>query len=239
MTRNETSVRTRVLIADDEELVRTGIRLILSQADDLEVVAEAADGTEAIEVVGRTRVDVALLDIRMPILDGITAAARMASVSPQTTCLVLTTFTEERYLTRALAEGVAGFLVKDIPAVELIAAVRSASRGHAVASPRMMRHIFDRYLENEAPRAAARELTYRLTEREREILVHIGGGFSNAMIAERLHVSEGTVKADVRNILAKLECDNRVSAAIVAHEAGLLRGRRDGPNLAAPRTERG
>ncbi|RLL68083.1 response regulator transcription factor [Streptomyces sp. Z26] len=231
--------RVRVLIADDEALVRTGIRLILAQADDLEVVAEATDGAEAVELALSHRVDVALLDIRMPHADGIAAAARLAAVSPRTACLVLTTFTEERHLSRALAEGVAGFLVKDIPAADLIAAVRSAARGHAVVSPQMTRQLFDRYAEQEVPRAAARALVARLSAREREVLVHVGAGLANAEIAGRLHVSEGTVKADVRQILTKLDCENRVRAAIVAHEAGLLAG--DGPpsGAAGGRTDGG
>ncbi|NJQ03270.1 response regulator transcription factor [Streptomyces sp. PLAI1-29] len=218
----------RVLIADDETLVRRGIRLILSQADDLEVVAEAADGGEAVELARHHRVDVALLDVRMPGTDGIDAAVRLASVSPHTACLMLTTFTEERSFSRALSHGVAGFLVKDIPPADLITAVRAASRGHAVASPQLTRRLFDRYVEHERPRAAARERVARLAERERAVLAHVAEGLANAEIAGLLHLSEGTVKATVRQVLTKLSCDNRVQAAVVAHQAGLTADRTAG-----------
>ncbi len=219
--------RVRVLIADDESLVRAGLRLILSQAADLDVVAEAADGEQAVEMAVRHDVDVALLDIRMPGTDGLEAAARLATTAPWLSCLVLTTFTEERYLSLAIDKGVSGFLVKDIEPVELISAVRSAARGHAVVSPQMTRHLLDRYAEHEPRRATAREHVARLTDRERDVLVHVGVGLTNAQIAARLYVSEGTVKADIRRILSVLACETRARAALIAHDAGLLDGAPD------------
>ena len=214
----------RVLVADDEALVRAGIRLILSHADGLEVVAEAADGSEAVELALRLPVDVALLDIRMPGTDGITAAGRIASLSPRTACLILTTFSEEPYFTRALSAGVSGFLVKDIPPAELIAAVRSAAQGHAVTSPQLTRRLFDRYVEQDSFRADARARTDRLSAREREVLIHVAEGLANPEIATLLRISEGTVKAAVRAVLTTLDCDNRVQAAVIAHRAGLTPG---------------
>ncbi|MFI6344223.1 response regulator [Streptomyces sp. NPDC050560] len=212
----------RVLIADDEALVRTGIRLILAHADGIEVVAEAADGSEAVELAVRRRVDVALLDIRMPGTDGITAAARIASLAPRTACLILTTFGEEPYFSRALRKGVSGFLLKDIPPAELIAGVRSAARGHAVASPQLTRRLFERYVEHDAAGADARARTAGLTAREREVLARLAEGLANSEIAALLDTSEGTVKATVRAVLAKLDCDNRVQAAVLAQRAGLV-----------------
>jgi DNA-binding NarL/FixJ family response regulator len=224
----------RVLVADDEALVRAGIRLILSHADGLEVVAEAADGSEAVELTLRHPVDVALLDIRMPGTDGITAAARITALSPRTACLILTTFNEERYFTRALSEGVSGFLAKDMPPAELIAAVRSAAQGHAVTSPQLTRWLFDHYAQHGSLHAEARAMTDLLSAREQEVLTHLAEGLANPEIATLLRISEGTVKATVRAILTKLGCDNRVQAAVIAHRAGLVPGN-DGPR----RTDRG
>ena len=211
----------RVLIADDEALVRTGIRLILAQADGLEVVAEAADGSEAVALTVQRPVDVALLDIRMPGTDGITAAARIAAVSPSTACLILTTFDEERYFTRALSEGVSGYLLKDMRPAGLIAAVRSAAQGHAVTSPQLTRRLFDHYVAHDSPHAEARARTALLSAREREVLTRLAEGLANPQIATLLTMSEGAVKAAVRTILTKLGCDNRVQAAVLAHRAGL------------------
>lgn len=216
-----TSGPIRVLVADDEALVRAGIRLILSQAEGVDVVGEAADGGEAVETVLRQPVDVALLDVRMPGTDGITAATRIRSLSPRTACLMLTTFGEERYFSRALAGGVAGFVLKDITPVALIAAVRSVARGEAVTSPELTRRLFDRYVEQDALRADAHALTDRLSDRERTVLIHVAEGLANTEIAALLRVSEGTVKATVRALLTTLGCENRVQIAVLAQRAGL------------------
>ncbi len=214
----------RVLLADDEALIRAGIRLVLETADDLEIVAEAADGAEAVELVRRHRVDVALLDIRMPRLDGLAAAEQITQLVPHTKVVVLTTFGEDDYVARALRAGAAGFLLKDTPPDGLIQAVRVAAGGEAILSPKITRQLIDRYVGPEDTRSdAARRRLEVLTARERDVLILISDGLSNAEIAKGLLLSEGTAKAHVSRILMKLGCANRVQAAILAHDAGLLR----------------
>jgi DNA-binding NarL/FixJ family response regulator len=214
----------RVLLADDEALIRAGIRLVLETADDIEIVAEAADGAEAVELVRRHRVDVALLDIRMPRLDGLAAAEQITQLVPHTKVVVLTTFGEDDYVARALRAGAAGFLLKDTPPDGLIQAVRVAAGGEAILSPKITRQLIDRYVGPEDTRSdAARRRLEVLTARERDVLILISDGLSNAEIAKGLLLSEGTAKAHVSRILMKLGCTNRVQAAILAHDAGLLR----------------
>ena len=214
----------RVLVADDEALIRAGIRLVLETADDLEIVAEAADGAEAVELVRRHRIDVALLDIRMPRLDGLAAAEQITQLVPHTRVVVLTTFGEDDYVARALRAGAAGFLLKDTPPDGLIQAVRVAAGGEAILSPKITRQLIDRYVGPEDTRSdAARRRLEVLTARERDVLILISDGLSNADIAKGLLLSEGTAKAHVSRILMKLGCANRVQAAILAHDAGLLR----------------
>jgi DNA-binding NarL/FixJ family response regulator len=213
----------RVLIADDEALLRAGIRLVLSHAGDVEVVAEAGDGAAAVDLAVRHHVDVALLDIRMPVLDGLAAAERLAARAPAVQVVMLTTFGEQEYVTRALAAGAAGFVLKDTGPQELIQAVRVAAGGDAILSPRITRGLIEQYVVGNATRAAeARRRVGLLTGREREVLGLVGLGMSNAEAGRVLHLGEGTVKTHVRHILTKLGCTNRVQAAILAHEAGLL-----------------
>jgi DNA-binding NarL/FixJ family response regulator len=213
----------RVMLADDEALIRTGIRLILETADDLEIIAEAGSGSEAVELVRRHQIDVALLDIRMPKLDGLAAAEEISRLVPRTRVVMLTTFGEDEYVARALRAGAAGFLLKDTPPDGLIQAVRVAAGGEAILSPKITRHLIDRYVGPEDLRGdTARKRLEVLTERERDVLVLISDGSSNAEIARSLLVSEGTAKAHVSRILTKLGCTNRVQAAILAHDAGLL-----------------
>ncbi|MCL8017272.1 response regulator transcription factor [Streptomyces sp. AS02] len=222
----EPNERIRVLLADDEALLRAGLRLVLAHAEDVEVVAEAADGAEAVELTLRHRVDVVLMDIRMPGTDGLTAVERLADRAPSVRVVVLTTFGEDEYITRALAAGAAGFVLKDTGPLELIQAVRIAASGEAVLSPRITRDLIQRHVVAGALRTAeARRLTELLTPREREVLIQVGLGRSNAETGHELHLGEGTVKTHVRHILTKLGCANRVQAAILAHEAGLLTGR--------------
>jgi DNA-binding NarL/FixJ family response regulator len=212
----------RVLLADDEALIRTGIRLILETADDIEIVAEAANGSEAVELTRSHQIDVALLDIRMPKLDGIAAAEQIGRLVPGTRVVMLTTFGEDEYVARALRAGAAGFLLKDTPPDGLIHAVRVAAGGEAILSPKITRHIIDRYVGPEDTRGdAARRRLEVLTERERDVLIRISAGSSNAEIAKGLLISEGTAKAHVSRVLTKLGCTNRVQAAILAHDAGL------------------
>ncbi|MFF0591467.1 response regulator [Streptomyces sp. NPDC003781] len=212
----------RVLVADDEPLIRAGIRMILGSADDIDVVAEAQDGREAVDTARSTAVDVALLDIQMPVMDGLTALAEIGRAAPRTRVLILTTFGERDNVLRALGHGSAGFLLKDSAPQELIHAVRAAATGNAYLSPTATRHVVD-VLASPAATARREEAQRRLaglTTREREVLDLLGEGLSNADAGARLHMSEATVKTYVSRILAKLDCDNRVQAALLARDAG-------------------
>jgi DNA-binding NarL/FixJ family response regulator len=213
----------RVLLADDEALMRAGLRMVLAHAADVEVVAEAGDGAEAIDLAIGLAVDVVLMDVRMPGTDGLAAAERLAARAPAVRVVMLTTFGEDEYVARALAAGAAGFVLKDTGPRELIHAVRAAASGHAILSPRVVQGLVDRYVTAGATRAAeARRQIGMLTDRERDVLAQVGLGLSNAEAGKRLHLGEGTVKTHVRHILIKLGCANRVQAAILAKEAGLL-----------------
>ncbi|MEV8517850.1 response regulator transcription factor [Dactylosporangium sp. NPDC051484] len=213
----------RVLLADDEALIRAGVRLVLETAADIEIIAEASDGTEAIEQTRRHRIDVALLDIRMPKLDGLAAAEHIIKLTPATRVVMLTTFGDDEHVARALRAGAAGFLLKDTEPDGLIQAVRIAANGDAILSPKITRHLIDTYIGPEDTRGnLARQRLQVLTDRERDVLTLIGDGSSNADVAKALLVSEGTAKAHVSRILTKLGCTNRVQAAILAHDAGLL-----------------
>jgi DNA-binding NarL/FixJ family response regulator len=212
----------KVLLADDEALIRAGLRLVLDNAADIEIVAEAPDGLQAVELARRHHVDVALLDIRMPRGDGLAAAVEMRRVVPRTQVVMLTTFGEDEYVAAALRAGAAGFLLKDTHPDALIEAVRVAGRGDAILSPSITRRLIDRYVGPEDPRAErATTRLAALTDKEREVVVLIGAGLSNADIAHELFISEGTAKSHVSRILTKLDCSNRVQAAILAHDAGL------------------
>jgi DNA-binding NarL/FixJ family response regulator len=213
----------RVLLADDEQLIRAGIRLVLRHAGDIEVVAEASDGREAAELAVRHSVDVALMDIRMPGADGLAATEWIAERAPAVRVLILTTFGNDEYVGRALRAGAAGFLLKDSGPEELIHAVRVVARGQSILSPEITRRLIDRHVARDGARAeAGRGLIATLTGREREVLVMIGTGLSNADIGKRLYLGEGSVKTYVSRVLSKLGCGNRVQAAILAHEAGIL-----------------
>ncbi|MGK4585549.1 response regulator transcription factor [Kitasatospora sp. HPMI-4] len=213
----------RVLVADDEPLIRAGIRLILTSADDIDVVAEAADGREALDLARAHAVDVVLLDIQMPVMDGLTALAELPRAVPGARALILTTFGERENVLRAITAGGAGFLLKDTAPGELIQAVRAAAGGHAFLSPAATRHIVDSLAAGQSAvrGEAARRRLAALSAREREVLDLLGEGLSNADVGGRLHMSEGTVKTYVSRILAKLECDNRVQAALLARDAAL------------------
>ncbi|NIH85208.1 response regulator [Amycolatopsis granulosa] len=213
----------RVLLADDEAMIRAGVAAILSADDGIEVVAEAGDGREAVEQARRTRPDVALLDIRMPRLDGLAAAEEIRTLVPGTGVVMLTTFGEDAYIERALAGGASGFLLKSGDPRELLAGVRAVADGAAFLSPRVAQRVIAQLSGDRVSRAAAaRERITVLTDREREVLTLVGAGLSNADIAERLFVVEGTVKAYVSTIFGRLDVRNRVQAAIIAHEAGLV-----------------
>ncbi|MEU5086236.1 response regulator transcription factor [Streptomyces sp. NPDC021356] len=217
----------RVLIADDEPMIRAGVRAVLATDPDIEVVAEAVDGRDAVELVRRHRPAVAVLDIRMPGLGGIDAAAEIRDTVPATGIVMLTTFGEDDYILKALGSGAAGFLIKSGDPGELISGVRAVAEGAAYLSPKVAARVIAHLAATGAGtlagrRSAARRRVDALTTREREVLAFLGSGLSNGQIARRLHVVEGTVKAHVSSILARLGVDNRAAAAVVAHEAGII-----------------
>ncbi|MGW1788387.1 response regulator transcription factor [Streptomyces tubercidicus] len=213
----------KVLVTDDEPLIRAGIRMILTSADDIDVVAEAANGREAVELSRAQRVDVVLLDIQMPVMDGLTALAELRRAAPEARVLILTTFGEQQNVLRALAEGSAGFLLKDSAPAELMRAVRAAAAGDAYLSPGATRHVVDSLASGQSARRSeqARRRLESLSDRELEVLALLGEGLSNADAGQRIHMSEATVKTYVSRILAKLGCENRVQAALLARDAGL------------------
>ncbi|MEV4425541.1 response regulator transcription factor [Streptomyces sp. R-07] len=213
----------RVVIADDEPLIRAGIRMILISDPEIEVVGEAADGRAAVEAARAHAADVVLLDIQMPVLDGLSALPELRRAAPAARVIVLTTFGERENVLRALEHGGAGFLLKDTAPAELIRAVRAAAAGDAYLSPAATRHVVERLATGrEAARAEeARARVAALSEKERDVLALLGEGLSNADAGKRLHMSEATVKTYVSRILAKLDCENRVQAALLARDAGL------------------
>jgi DNA-binding NarL/FixJ family response regulator len=212
----------RVLIADDEPLIRAGITMILTSAADIEVVAEAANGQEALEKARSHRVDVALVDIWMPLMDGLTVLAELKRCAPSVRALILTTFGDRENVLRALRQGGAGFVLKDSAPAELIAAVRAVAAGDAFLSPVAARYAAESLAATASAtdrEARARRLIATLNERESQVLALLGEGLSNADAGQRLHMSEATVKTYVSRILAKLECENRVQAALLARDA--------------------
>jgi DNA-binding NarL/FixJ family response regulator len=213
----------RVVLVDDQILVRTGFRMILDETEDIEVVGEAGDGAAAIEVTARTRPDVVLMDVRMPGVDGITATGRIRALSPAPKVIILTTFDLDDYLFAGLRAGASGFLLKDTLAEDLVAAVRVVVSGEAVTAPSATRRLIAQFVN--APAAAPARPDHRLdplTAREREVLTLIARGLSNAEIAVELRVSEGTVKTHIGRILAKLGLRDRVQAVILGYECGLV-----------------
>ncbi|MBB5805313.1 DNA-binding NarL/FixJ family response regulator [Saccharothrix ecbatanensis] len=212
----------RVLIADDEPLMRAGIKAILGTADDIDLVAEAGDGREAVRIALERRVDVAVLDIRMPRLDGLAAARELKSVAPSVRVVMLTTFGEDDNIVRALSDGAAGFLLKDSAPEELLRAVRAVHAGEAYLSPMVTSRVVGMVAQVGQPRRQeAMRQVEGLTEREVEVLALLGLGMSNADVGLRLHMSEATVKTYVSRLLAKLGLTNRVQAALLARDAGL------------------
>jgi DNA-binding NarL/FixJ family response regulator len=212
----------RVVIADDEPMIRIGVVTILRTDPAIEVVAEAVDGHQAVELVRRHRPDVALLDIRMPRLDGLSAAVELAAVAPDVAVIMLTTFDEDEYVAQALAVGASGFLLKAADPRELILGVRSVADGAAFLSPRIAQRVITKLGDGLVRSRTARTRLEQLTNREREVLALVGRGMSNHEIARTLSLAEGTVKAHVSAILLRLDLNNRVQAAILAYEAGLV-----------------
>ncbi|MGW3209098.1 response regulator [Streptomyces sp. NPDC001135] len=211
----------RVLLADDEEMIRHAIRLILRHVDDIDVVGEAVNGAEAVRLTAEHRPDVVLLDIRMPVLDGLAAIEPLVALDPRPQVVMLTTFGDDENVTRALRAGATGFLLKDEGSQELIRAVRAAAAGDAVLSPRVTGAVIQRMLSGGGV-AAPESRVAGLTGREREVLVMLGDGLSNPEIGRRLGIGVGTVKTHVRSILEKTGCGGRVQAGLLAHQAGLM-----------------
>jgi DNA-binding NarL/FixJ family response regulator len=210
-----------VVIADDQGMVRSGLRSLLEDEPDLSVVGEAADGAEALRVVRRARPDVTLMDIRMPELDGLAATRQLVAEGAATRVLVLTTFDLDEYVFDALRAGASGFLLKDAPAEELVAAVRVLSRGDALLAPAVTRRVVEAFAT--LPQPAEPPELGELSPREIAVLSQLARGRSNAEIAGELFVSEATVKTHVSNLLAKLGLRDRIQAVIYAYESGLIR----------------
>jgi DNA-binding NarL/FixJ family response regulator len=211
----------RVVVVDDEPMVCAHLRTILNSAADIEVVDEAHDGAAGVDAVVRNRPDVVLMDLRMPVLDGIGAIERIGQLAGKPVVVVLTTFDADQYVLRALRAGAAGFLVKSTPPEDLIGLVRVAAEGHTVLSPAAARRLIAASADSQSGRDQARALVAQLTERETEVLACLGEGLSNAQIAARLYLSEATVKGYVSRMLDKLGLANRTQAGLLAHEAGL------------------
>ena len=211
----------RVVLVDDQQLIRAGFRRILETEADIEVVGEASNGVEALEVVRWRNPDVVLMDIQMPVMDGLEATRRVLTSPEPPRIIMLTTFDLDEYVFEALRAGASGFLVKNAPPEDLLAAIRVVVAGGALLSPGVTARVIQTFAHRRAGDEDARRLD-SLTEREREVLVLIGRGLSNHEIAERLVVGEATVKTHVSNILAKLDVRDRVGAVIVAYESGLI-----------------
>jgi DNA-binding NarL/FixJ family response regulator len=212
----------RVVVVDDEPMVCAHLRTILGSAPDIEIVDEAYDGAAGVEAVVRSRPDAVLMDLRMPVMDGIAAIERIVKLDNPPVVVVLTTFDADQYVLRALRAGAAGFLVKSTPPEDLIGLVRVAAEGHTVLSPAAARRLIAASADSQPSRERARQLVSSLTEREVEVLGGLGEGLSNAQIAARLYLSEATVKGYVSRMLDKLGLDNRTQAGLLAHDAGIV-----------------
>jgi DNA-binding NarL/FixJ family response regulator len=214
-------VTIRVLIADDEALIRGGFRMILDAQDDIEVVGEAIDGRDAVAQFRLVRPDVVVMDVRMPAMDGIEATRNLTAEDSVARVLILTTFDLDEYVFEALRAGASGFLLKDRPPEELVAAVRVVASGEALLAPSVTRRLIEEFARRPEAPAPPRELE-ELTDREREVLALMGRGLSNAEIASRLFVAETTVKTHVGRVLQKLHLRDRAQAIVLAYESGLV-----------------
>ncbi|MCL5054189.1 response regulator [Ferrimicrobium acidiphilum] len=215
----------RLMLVDDQALIRVGLRVLLESADDIEVVAEAADGKAAMELLHVQPVDVVLMDIRMPILDGL-AATKIIAADPdltETRIIMLTTFAEDEYILEAIRNGASGFLVKESEPSELINAVRVVYRGEALLSPSVTRSLIANIARRSTPVPTNQSALDILSDREREVLVLVGSGLSNTAIAEKIYLSPLTVKTHVSHIMSKLEVRDRAQLVVIAYETGLIR----------------
>jgi DNA-binding NarL/FixJ family response regulator len=212
----------RVALVDDQELIRAGLAMLIDATADMEVVAQAADGAGAVAAVAGTQVDVVLMDVQMPRMDGVEATRAITLADDAPKVIVLTTFDLDEYAFAGLRAGASGFLLKEASAVEVLHAIRAVHAGDAVIAPSTTRRMLDHLATARVPRATSR-LLERLTARERDVLLEVARGHTNAEIAQRLYLSEATVKTHVGHLLAKLELRNRVQAVIFAYDNGLVR----------------
>lgn len=218
----------RILLVDDQELVRTGFRMVLDAQPDMTVVGEAGDGLRALEILASTQADVVVMDVRMPRLDGIEATRRICQAGERPRVLMLTTFDLDEYAFAALKAGASGFLLKDVPPAELLFGIKAVHSGDAVVAPSTTRRLIDRFAPMLPGEEAEPPDLHELTSREREVLTHIAQGLSNTEIAGQLFVSEATVKTHVGRVLAKLNLRDRVQAVVFAYETGLVKARSNG-----------
>ena len=217
----------RVLLVDDQELLRRGLRMVLEEEPGLVIVGESADGEQALRSTGLLDPDVVLMDVRMPVMDGVEATRRMTVEFPRTRVLILTTFDLDEYAFTALRYGASGFLLKDVPPTELARAIHTVAVGDAVVAPSVTRRLLDAFSDRlpdlREPSTDEPAALASLTEREREVLIEVAGGLSNAEIARKLYLAEATVKTHLGRVLAKLELRDRVQAVVYAYQTGLVR----------------
>lgn len=211
-----------VVVVDDQELMRMGLNMVLEAQDDIEVIGEASDGAGAVEAAARLAPAVVLMDVRMPGIDGVAATRTITESGSATKVLVMTTFDLDENVLGALRAGASGFLLKDTPPEDLVSAIRSVAAGDAVVSPKVTKRLLSRFVAHSVPSTDASILD-ALTGREREVLVHLATGMSNAEIAAVLHLSEATIKTHIGRILTKLDVRDRVQAVVLAYETGLVR----------------
>jgi DNA-binding NarL/FixJ family response regulator len=215
-------VTIRIVVADDQAMIRKGLRMLLEDEPDMEVIGEAGDGAEAVALVERVKPDVALMDIRMPNIDGLEATRRLAEGTVTTKVLILTTFGLDEYVYRGLRAGASGFLIKDAPAEELIQGVRTVARGEALLAPAVTRSVIEAFARLPTPRADLAGRLDGLTPRELDVLRLVAKGLSNGEIARALFLSETTVRTHIGHILMKLDARDRVQAVVFAYEGGLV-----------------
>jgi len=224
-------VTTRVLLVDDQPLLRLGFRMVLETQPDLEVVGEAGDGVRGVSMTRALLPDVVLMDVRMPVMDGIEATRQIVESGSAARILVLTTFNLDEYVYAALRAGASGFLLKDVPPGDLLTGIRAVAVGDAVVAPSVTRRLIDTFASHlpdpSTGRSPTDERLHQLTEREREVLLEVARGWSNGEIAQRLHLSEATVKTHVGRILTKLALRDRVQVVVFAYEAGIIRPGQD------------
>ncbi|MFF6999572.1 response regulator [Streptomyces sp. NPDC008313] len=219
----QTSGPIRVVVVDDQPLIRAGFSMVLAAQNDIEVVGEAENGADALDLLPKARADVVIMDIRMPVMDGIQATEQLMLLDDPPRVLVLTTFDNDDDAFAALRAGASGFLLKNAPAADVVGAIRTVAAGESVVAPRVTRLLLDRVARQQGPSTAQRERLSVLTARERDVLALIARGLSNAEIAADLHVAQATVKSHLGNLMAKLHLRDRAQAVVFAFESGLVR----------------